>query len=113
MVRSKHCKVEVWLEDFVGVLLTKLWSGKTGLTAFEVTNAANAAAKRARWNYKSVMDLQVKEGLQLLECDTDHIFDARWREAVQRGSLEGRVLHSPENYPGVDYTCWSSTTASP
>ena len=92
-----------WLEDFVGVLLTKLWSGKTGLTAFEVTNAANAAAKRAQWNYKSVMDLQVKEGLQLLECDTDHIFDARWREAVQRGSLEGRVLHSPENYPGIDY----------
>jgi len=92
-----------WLEDFVGVLLTKLWSGKTGLFAFEVTKAANAAAKRAQWNYKSVMDLPVKEGLQLLECDTDHIFDARWREAVQRGSLEGRVLHSPENYPGIDY----------
>ncbi|CAE7541459.1 unnamed protein product [Symbiodinium sp. CCMP2592] len=50
-----------------------------------------------------VMDLQVKEGLQLLECDTDHIFDARWREAVQRGSLEGHVLHSPENYPVIDY----------
>ena len=24
-------------------------------------------------------------------------------EAVQRGSLDGRVLHSPENYPGIDY----------
>ena len=92
-----------WLEDFVGALLTKLWAGKTGLAAFEVTNAANAAAKSAQWNYRQVIDLQVKEGLQLLECDTDHIFDARWREAVQRGSLEGRVLHSPENYPGIDY----------
>ena len=22
---------------------------------------------------------------------------------MQKGSLEGRVLHSPENYPGIDY----------
>ena len=41
--------------------------------------------------------------MQLLECDTDQIFNDRWRKAVQKGSLEGRVLHSPENYPGIDY----------
>ena len=22
---------------------------------------------------------------------------------MQKGSLDGRVLHSPENYPGIDY----------
>ncbi|CAE7899235.1 unnamed protein product, partial [Symbiodinium sp. KB8] len=25
------------------------------------------------------------------------------KKAVQKGSLDGRVLHSPENYPGIDY----------
>ena len=45
-----------WVEDFVGVLLTKLWSGKTGLCAFEVTKAANAAAKRAQWNLLEFVD---------------------------------------------------------
>ena len=92
-----------WLEDFVGPLLTTYWPGKKGLAAFEVTNAAQQAGKRVQWNVTPVNDLQVKQGLQLLECDTDQIFDDRWREALQRGSLEGRVLHSPENYPGIDY----------
>ena len=92
-----------WLEDFVGPLLTTYWPGKEGLAAFEVTNAAQQAGKRVQWNHTPVNDLQVKQGLQLLECDTDQIFDDRWREALQRGSLEGRVLHSPENYPGIDY----------
>ena len=58
-------------------------------------------AKRAQWNRTPVNDFQVKKGLQL-ECDTEKIFDDRWREAVQIGSLDGRVLHSPENYPGID-----------
>ena len=91
------------LEDCVGPLLTTFWPGKQGFTAFEVTNAAQPAGKRAQWNRTPVNDFQLKEGLQLLECDTDQIFDDRWRKAVQKGSLEGRVLHSPENYPGIDY----------
>ena len=90
------------LEDCVGPLLTTFWPGKQGFTACEVTNAAPPAAKRAQWNRTPVNDFQVKKGLQL-ECDTEKIFDDRWREAVQRGSLDGRVLHSPENYPGIDY----------
>ena len=91
------------LEECVGPLLTTFWPGKQGFTAFEVTNAAQPAGKRAQWNRTPVNDFQLKEGLQLLECDTDQIFDDRWRKAVQKGSLEGRVLHSPENYPGIDY----------
>ena len=91
------------LEECVGPLLTTFWPGKQGFTAFEVTNAAQPAGKRAQGNRTPVNDFQVKEGLQLLECDTEKIFDDRWREAVQRGSLDGRVLHSPENYPGIDY----------
>ena len=90
------------LEECVGPLLTTFWPGKQGFTACEVTNAAPPAAKRAQWNRTPVNDFQVKKGLQL-ECDTEKIFDDRWREAVQRGSLDGRVLHSPENYPGIDY----------
>ena len=90
------------LEDCVGPLLTTFWPGKQGFTACEVTNAAPPAAKRAQWNRTPVNDFQVKKGLQL-ECDTEKIFDDRWREAVQIGSLDGRVLHSPENYPGIDY----------
>ena len=91
-----------WLEEFVGPLLTTFWPGKKGLAAFEITNTA-ATGTKATWNRKRVKDLEVKEGLQLLRCDTDKIFDDRWREAVQKGSLEGRVLHSPENYAGIDY----------
>ena len=91
------------LEECVGPLLTTFWPGKQGFTAFEVTNAAQAAGKRAQWNRTPVNDFQLKEGLQLLECDTDQIFNDRWRKAVQKGSLEGRVLRSPENYPGIDY----------
>ena len=91
------------LEECVGPLLTTFWPGKQGFAAFEVTNAAQPAGKRAQWNRTPVNDFQLKEGLQLLECDTDQIFDDRWRKAVQKGSLEGRVLHSPENYPGIDY----------
>ena len=91
------------LEECVGPLLTTFWQGKQGFAAFEVTNAAQPAGKRAQWNRTPVNDFQLKEGLQLLECDTDQIFDDRWRKAVQKGSLEGRVLHSPENYPGIDY----------
>ena len=100
------------LEDCVGPLLTTFWPGKQGFTACEVTNAAPPAAKRAQWNRTPVNDFQVKKGLQL-ECDTDQIFDDRWREAVQKASLEGRVLHSPENYPGIDYLLDFTTTASP
>ena len=92
-----------WLEQFVGPLLTKFWPGKKGLNAFEVTNTAIAAAKNAKWNHQPVNDLEVKEGLQLVKCDTGQIFDDRWREAVKNGSLEGRVLHSPDLYPGIDY----------
>ena len=91
------------LEECVGPLLTTSWPGKQGFTACEVTNAAQPAGKRAQWNRTPVNDFQLKKGLQLLECDTDQIFDDRWRKAVQKGSLEGRVLHSPENYPGIDY----------
>ena len=90
-----------WLEDFVGPLLTTFWPGKQGLTAFQVTSAP--AAKKSRWNRSLGEAFEVEKGLQLLECDTDQIFDDRWREAVQKASLEGRVLHSPENYPGIDY----------
>ena len=91
------------VEECVGPLLTTSWPGKQGFAACEVTNAAQPAGKRAQWNRTPVNDFQLKEGLQLLECDTDQIFDDRWRKAVQKGSLDGRVLHSPENYPGIDY----------
>ena len=91
------------VEECVGPLLTTSWPGKQGFAACEVTNAAQPAGKRAQWNRPPVNDFQLKEGLQLLECDTDQIFDDRWRKAVQKGSLDGRVLHSPENYPGIDY----------
>ena len=91
------------VEECVGPLLTTSWPGKQGFAAGEVTNAAQPAGKRAQWNRPPVNDFQLKEGLQLLECDTDQIFDDRWRKAVQKGSLDGRVLHSPENYPGIDY----------
>ena len=46
---------------------------------------------------------RLKKGLQLLECDTEKIFDTRWREAVKKGSLDKCVLHSPERYSGIDY----------
>ena len=38
------------LEECVGPLLTTFWPGKQGFTAFEVTNAAQPAGKRAQWN---------------------------------------------------------------
>ncbi|CAE7029021.1 unnamed protein product [Symbiodinium sp. CCMP2592] len=91
-----------WLEEFVGPLLTTFWPGKKGLTAFQVTNTAPAAARKAQWQREQVKDFEVKKGLQLLECDTEKIFDGRWRKAVKKGSLEG-LLHSPECYPGIDY----------
>ena len=91
------------LEECVGPLLTTFWPGKQGFTAFEVTNAAQPAGKRAQWNRTPVNDFQVKKGLQLLECDTEKIFDTRWREAVKQGSLDKCVLHSPERYSGIDY----------
>ena len=109
---ARNPRSRYWLEDFVGPLLTTFWPGKKGLTAFQVTNNAPAAAKKAQWQRKRVKDFEVKKGLQLRESDMETIFDDRWREAVQKGSLEGHVLHSPENYPGIDY-CWTSTTASP
>eukprot|EP00439_Symbiodinium_sp_Y106_P027084 s9701_g3.t1 len=84
------------LEECVGPLLTTFWQGKQGFAAFEVTNAAQPAGKRAQWNRTPVNDFQLKEGLQLLECDTDQIFDDRWRKAVQKGSLEGRVVQIPK-----------------
>ena len=96
--KSRH-----WLEDCVGPLLTTFWPGKQGLTAFEVTNAAQPAGKRAQWNRTPVNDFQVKEGLQLLECDTEKIFHDRWQAAVKQGGLKGKVLHSPDMYPGIDY----------
>ena len=89
-------------EDCVGPLLTTFWPGKAGLAAFEVTNAA-PAGKRAQWNRTPVNDFQVEKKGWQLECDTEKIFDDRWLKAVQRGSLEGRVLHSPEKYSGIDY----------
>ena len=91
------------LEECVGPLLTTFWPGKQGFTAFEVTNAAQPAGKRAQWNRTPVNDFQVQKGLQLLECDTEKIFDNRWREAVKKGSLDKCVLHSPERYSGIDY----------
>ncbi|CAE7339668.1 unnamed protein product, partial [Symbiodinium sp. CCMP2456] len=63
-----------WLDDCVGPFLTKLWP-KKGLVAFEVTNVANAAAKRAQWNRTPGNNLEVEKGLQLLEFDTDNRFD--------------------------------------
>ena len=54
-------------------------------------------------NGTAVNDFQVQKGLQLLECDTEKIFDNRWREAVKKGSLDKCVLHSPERYSGIDY----------
>ena len=91
------------LEDCVGPLLTTFWPGKKGLAACEVTNTAPAGATKAKWNRTPVNDFQVQEGLQLLECDTEKIFDDRWREAVKKGSLDKCVLHSPERYSGIDY----------
>ncbi|CAE7208730.1 unnamed protein product [Symbiodinium sp. CCMP2456] len=91
-----------WLEDSVGPLLTTFWPGKEGLAAFAVTNTA-APGKRAQWYRQNVNDLKVEQGLQLLKCDTEHSFDARWRNAVQKRSLEKCVLHSPRGYPGIDY----------
>ena len=84
-----------WLEDSVGPLLTTFWPGKKGLAAFEFTKAGKPRSKSKDW--------EVKEGLQLLECDTGQIFEQSWQQAVQSGSLKGSVLHSPENYPGIDY----------
>ena len=98
---ANNPKSRYGLEDCVGPLLTAFWPGKQGFTACEVTSAP--AAKKSRWNRSLGEAFEVEKGLQLLECDTDQIFDARWREAVQKASLEGRVLHSPENYPGIDY----------
>ena len=92
-----------WLEDCVGPLLTTFWPGKEGLTAYEVTNAASGAAKKARWERKQVNDLKVEKNLTLLESDSEEIFHRRWQMAVKKGSLEGKVLRSPGRYPGIDY----------
>ena len=54
------------VEECVGPLLTTSWPGKQGFAAFEVTNAAQPAGKRAHWNRTPVNDFQLKEGLQLL-----------------------------------------------
>ena len=89
-----------WLEEFVGPLLTTFWPGKEGLTVVKFTDEGLAKAKWIRTQGK---DLEVKEGLQLLKCGTEQIFEKRWQQAVQSGSLKGSVLHSPENYPGIDY----------
>ena len=89
-----------WLEEFVGPLLTTFWPGKEGLTVVKFTDEGLAKAKWIRTQGK---DLEVKEGLQLLKCGTEQIFEKRWQQAVQSGSLKGSVLRSPENYPGIDY----------
>ena len=89
-----------WLEEFVGPLLTTFWPGKEGLTVVKFTDEGLAKAKWIRTQGK---DLEVKEGLQLLKCGTEQIFEKRWQEAVEQGGLKGHVLHSPENYTGIDY----------
>ena len=90
-----------WFQKFVGPLLTFPWFPKQ-FAAWTITN--KGFADRASWQRERCKDdLMIAQNLQLVECDSTTIFEARWKTALQNGTLSQRVLSSPANYPGIDY----------
>ena len=109
MVRDAHYDelMKVWsnpndpkafylLEQFAGTIFTSsLLEGRP----FERFNIERSDGG---WTYEPCGPL-IPGGRQLLECDAERTFDDRWREAVRKGDLGEVLLHSPNNYPGIDY----------
>ena len=90
-----------WFQKFVGPLLTFPWFPKQ-FAAWTITN--KAFAERASWQRERCKDdLMIARNLQLVECDSTTIFEARWKTALQNGTLSPQVLSSPAGYPGIDY----------
>ena len=58
---------------------------------------------KAKWKRTPCEPLVIEPDLQLLKCDTQHIMDEKWSQAVEKGDLEKYLLHSPDQYVGVDY----------
>eukprot|EP00434_Breviolum_minutum_P029926 symbB.v1.2.026460.t2/scaffold2648.1/size74058/1 len=84
------------LEQFVGTIFT------TSLLNGKPLDCCTITKTDIRWEYSKCEPL-TPGGWRLLECDSEAAFDQRWREAVEKGGLDKVLLHSPEQYPGVDY----------
>ena len=84
------------LEQFVGTIFT------TSLLDGKPLDCCTITKTDIRWEYSKCEPL-TPGGWRLLECDSEAAFDQRWREAVEKGGLDKVLLHSPEQYPGVDY----------
>ena len=84
------------LEQFVGTIFTTSLLNRKPLDCDTITKTDS------RWVYSKCEPLK-PGGWRLLECDSEAAFDQRWREAVEKGGLDKCLLHSPEQYPGIDY----------
>lgn len=84
------------LEQFVGTIFT------TSLLDGKPLDCDTITKTDSRWVYSKCEPLK-PGGWRLLECDSEAAFDQRWREAVEKGGLHKFLLHSPEQYPGIDY----------
>ena len=83
-------------EQFVGTIFTTSLVEGQPLDCYSITRTAG------KWNYTKCQPLMPGR-CQLLECDSEVVFDQRWREAVEKGGLEEVLLHTPKQYPGIDY----------
>ena len=82
-------------EQFVGTIFTTSLLEGQRLDRYSITR------KAGKWDHTKCQPL-MPCGCQLLECDSEVVFDQRWRAAVEKGGLE-EVLHTPKQYPGIDY----------
>ncbi|CAL1163102.1 unnamed protein product [Cladocopium goreaui] len=83
-------------EQFVGTIFTTSLLEGQRLDRYSITR------KAGKWDHTKCQPL-MPCGCQLLECDSEVVFDQRWRAAVEKGGLEEVLLHTPKQYPGIDY----------
>ena len=83
-------------EQFVGTIFTTSLLEGQRLDRYSITR------KAGKWDYTKCQPL-MPCGCQLLECDSEVVFDQKWRAAVEKGGLEEVLLHTPKQYPGIDY----------